>query len=192
MQVDLKERASENLSFIRDAMARAERVSSVSGLATMAMGGIGLGAGAYAASLDNLPAGLRVWLGAALLAGALGSGGGLWKARRTETTLLADPGRRFLLCLLPPLAVGALLTLALWDGPERALLPSFWMLLYGVGVLAAGTYAVPPVIRMGAAFIVLGLAAQLAPAGWQNGLLMVGFGGLHLYFGYQVYRHHGG
>ncbi|MEM8766636.1 MAG: hypothetical protein AAGE43_04280 [Pseudomonadota bacterium] len=192
MQVDLKERASENLSFIREAMARAERVSSVSGLATMAMGAIGLGAGALAATRTSLPDVLLVWLGAAVLAGALGAYGALWKTRQSETPLLADQGRRFLLCLLPPLATGALLTQSLWDGPELAVLPSFWLLLYGVGLLAAGTYAVPPVFRMGVGFSAVGIAAVFAPASWQNGLLIAGFGGLHLLFGYQVYRHHGG
>ncbi len=192
MQVDLREQAGDNLRFIRDAMERAERVSSASGVGAMVMGGVAFLAMAIAAGFERLQAQLIVWICAAvaaLLAGALGS----WqKARTNGLPLLGDPGRRFLLCLIPMLAVGLVLTAALWRTGQITLLPSMWMMLYGAGVLAAGTYAVPPVMYMGAVVFVAGLFAHALPAAWSNVLLGVVFGGAHLAFGYRVYRHHGG
>ena len=96
------------------------------------------------------------------------------------------------MCLLPSLLVGAIVTFSLWQTPLITLLPGLWMMLYGCGVLAAGTYAAAPVMQMGGCFIVAGLFAHALPAGWSNVLLGVVFGGLHIYFGYQVYRNHGG
>ncbi len=173
-------------------MERAQHVSALSGVGAMVMGGVALLAMALAAGRDTLAGQLAVWIVAAflaLLAGALGS----WiKARRNDLPLLGDAGRRFLLCLIPALAVGAVLTASLWHTAQASLLPGLWMMLYGVGVLAAGTYAAPPVMQMGALFLVAGLFAHALPVSWSNVLLGVGFGAGHLYFGYQVYRHHGG
>lgn len=192
MQVDLREQASDNLRFIRGAMERAGRVSTASGIGAMAMGAVALLAMAVASARAGLEAQLAVWIAAAfaaLLAGALGS---VHKARRNNLPLLGDPGRRFLLCLIPPLLVGVVLTTSLWGTPQSALLPGLWMMLYGAGVLAAGTYAAPPVMHMGVVFLVAGLFTHALPAAWSNVLLGVVFGGAHLGFGFQVYRHHGG
>jgi len=192
MQVDLREQASDNLRFIRGAMERAERVSAASGVGAMVMGVVALLAMSVASGQTSLEAQLTVWIGAAfaaLLAGALGSG---FKARLNDLPLLGDATRRFLLCLIPSLVVGVVLTTSLWSTPQIALLPSVWMMLYGAGVMAAGTYAAPPVMHMGTVFLVAGLITHTLPAAWSNGLLGLVFGGAHIVFGYQVYRHHGG
>ena len=192
MPIDLKDQARDNLRFIRGAMERAERVSSASGAGGMVMGGIAICAMALAAGFENLASQLLIWIGAAtlaLLAGAVGS----WsKARKNDLILLSDPGRRFLMCLIPALLVGAVLTISLWPTEQIVLVPALWMMLYGAGVVAAGTYAAAPVMQMGAAFLIAGLFAHALPVSWSNVLLGAAFGGLHLYFGYQVYRHHGG
>ena len=72
------------------------------------------------------------------------------------------------------------------------LLPGVWLLLYGAGLVAAGAWSVRTVPVIGAAFMALGTAALLLPAGWGNWLLIAGFGGLHLAFGIIVGRQHGG
>jgi hypothetical protein len=192
MTVDIQEKAEDNLRFIRGAMERAERVSAVSGAGAMAMGVIALIAMAVSATLDDLNGQLLIWIGTAFIAGTTGSVACALKARRNEMPFFADPGRRFLLCLIPSLLVGVVLTAALLPGTQASLLPGLWMMLYGAGVLAAGTYAAPPVMHMGGGFLVLGVFAQALPESWANVLLGLSFGLLHLYFGYQVFRHHGG
>lgn len=192
MPIDIQEQAEENLRFIRGAMERAERLSSVSGVGAMTMGGIALLAMAAATRFPTLVEQLLLWIGTAFVAGFAGAVGCWLKARKNDQLLFGDPGRRFLLCLIPALLVGAVLTATLLATPQMVLLPGLWMMLYGAGVLAAGTYAVLPVMQMGGAFLVAGLFTQALPPEWANVMLGAAFGGLHLYFGYQVVRHHGG
>jgi hypothetical protein len=192
MPIDIREQATDNLRFIRGAMERAERVSSASGAGAMVMGGIALCTMALAAGLDSLTEQLMLWIGAAVLAVIAGAAGSWLKARKQGLVLLGDPGRRFLLCLIPALVVGVVLTASLWRTEQIGLLPAFWMMLYGCGVLAAGTYAAAPIMQMGGCFAVAGLFTHALPTAWSNVLLGAVFGGLHLYFGYRVYRHHGG
>lgn len=192
MPIDIHEHAQDNLRFIRGAMERAERVSAVSGAGAMVMGGMALVTMAIATAVETGTQQLLVWIATAVVAGLAGVSGSWLKARQNDLLLFGDPGRRFLLCLIPALLVGAVLTAALLSTPQQILLPALWMMLYGVGVLAAGTYAAPPVMYMGGAFIVAGLFSHALPWEWSNVLLGVTFGGLHLVFGYQVFRHHGG
>ena len=192
MPVNLEEQARDNLLFIRGAMERAERVSAASGIGGILMGLVALCAMAIAGAQGALEDQLLIWVGAAFLAAAAGGICSAIKAQRAELVLLGDPGRRFLLCLMPVLAVGAVLSATLWPTGQITLLPALWMMLYGCGVLAAGTYAAPPIMYMGGCFVVAGLFALALPDGWSNVLLGLAFGGLHIGFGYQVYRHHGG
>jgi len=192
MNIDIRDTAEANIRFIRGAMERAERSSSVSGLSGIAMGLVALGASALASTQSDLSFQLLVWIGCAVVASLAGIAGAWHKARSHDVTLFNDAGRRFLLCLLPVLVVGALLTQALWNTPQVTLLPTIWMLLYGCGLMAAGTYAARPIMPMGICFIICGLLTHLLAAQWSNLLLAVAFGGLHIFFGYQVYRHHGG
>jgi len=47
-------------------------------------------------------------------------------------------------------------------------------------------------MHMGGSFLIVGGFAQALPESWSNVLLGLSFGLLHLFFGYQVYKHHGG
>lgn len=192
MPIDIQEQAEDNLRFIRGAMERAERVSAVSGTGAMAMGVIALLAMAVSATSADFTWQLMVWIGTAFVAGGTGAIACALKARKNGMPFFADPGRRFLLCLIPSLLVGVVLTAALLPGAQAGLLPGLWMMLYGSGVLAAGTYAAPPVMHMGGSFLLTGVFAEALPVGWANVLLGLSFGVLHLFFGYQVYKHHGG
>jgi hypothetical protein len=66
------------------------------------------------------------------------------------------------------------------------------MLLYGAAVVSAGTYSVRSVPVMGAAFMILGAVALIAPPSWVTLLLIAGFGCLHIMFGLWIARRHGG
>ena len=192
MPINIQEQAEDNLRFIRSAMERAERVSAVSGVGAIAMGAIALVAMAISASSADLQGQLLVWIGTAFVAGSTGAAACAIKARRNRMPFSADPGRRFLLCLIPSLLIGVVLTATLLPSVQAGLLPGLWMMLYGAGVLAAGTYAAPPVMHMGGCFLILGVFALALPESWANVLLGLSFGVLHIVFGYQVYRHHVG
>jgi len=84
------------------------------------------------------------------------------------------------------------LTLALAQHGAYPLLPAVWLLLYGSGLLAGGTFSIRLVPVMGACFMALGVAAALAPAALGSAAMVAGFGGLHIVFGALVVRGHGG
>jgi hypothetical protein len=67
-----------------------------------------------------------------------------------------------------------------------------WLLLYGVGVVAAGTFSVRIIPVMGIAFITMGALTLFAPPTWTTLCMAAGFGGLHLLFGVLIARRHGG
>lgn len=135
---------------------------------------------------------LVTWLAAAMLAFALGALAIFWKARRVGTPVLARPGRQFLLSLFPPLMAGAAISYAIYSTGLSRLLPGVWLLLYGVGVISAGTYSVRVVPVMGLCFMLVGVAALSSPAAWANVVTAVGFGGLHIIFGTIIARRYGG
>ena len=114
------------------------------------------------------------------------------KARRGGTSVLSYSGRRFVLSFVPPLLVGALLTVALARGGLYPALPGTWLLLYGAGVVTGGAFSVRVVPIMGLCFMALGAAALFAAPAWGDGLMALGFGGLHLAFGAIIARRYGG
>lgn len=191
MLVNMRNRAEQDLNYIRAAMDRAEGASSVSGLGGMFMGVVGFAAAVWTQSQPHQADQLLGWIAAAFVAVLIGGVACVGKARRSLGEFHWDPVRRFLLCLLPSLVVGALLTGALWQTQTMWLVPAVWLLCYGCGVVAAGSYAVLPVRLMGACFMLMGVAALILP-GWFNQLLVGGFGGLHLVFGAWVYKKYGG
>ena len=135
---------------------------------------------------------LLTWLGAAMFAFALGALGVYWKAKRAGTPILTQPGRKFLLSLFPPLFAGAVISLAIYGGDQARLLPGVWLLLYGVGVMSAGTLSVRIVPVMGLCFLLAGVVALFCPAAWANTVMAGGFGGLHIVFGAIIARRYGG
>jgi hypothetical protein len=106
--------------------------------------------------------------------------------------LLSGPGRKLALSLGPPIVTGAMLTAVLFEAGLLWPLPGMWLLLFGTGVIAAGSYSVRVVPLMGASFMMLGVFALLAPATWGNALMALGFGGLHIFFGLLIAWRYGG
>jgi hypothetical protein len=195
MPTVLSDRAADNLRFIRDTMAHAGAFTSVSGAGTIGAGVVGLAAsfGAPPAVIDADPRRfLAVWIGAAVVAGAISGVTISRKAGRAGQSLVAGPARRFTLAFFPALISGAVLTVALAAAGQMSLLPGTWLAVYGAAVAAGGTMSVRPVPVMGCAFIVLGAVCFALPSHLQQYVLAAGFGGLHLAFGYHIMRHHGG
>ena len=132
---------------------------------------------------------LAVWLVEALIAATIALVTMHQKAARLRTTI---SGRRLFIGLLPALAAGGLLTIALmWSGPVR-LIPGVWLVLYGVAVLQAGAFSVRALPAMGTAFVALGALALPLPWFWANVVLAASFGLLHIGFGVFIARTHGG
>ena len=108
-----------------------------------------------------------VWLVAAAIASVGGSWAMARKARRAGIRVYRGAGRRFLFCLLPPLAAAAVLTAVLFAAGQLEMIPGMWLLLYGVAVVTGGAVSVRVVPVMGFCFMALGALAFLAPATWE-------------------------
>jgi len=190
--VPIHGQAADNLRYIRQTMERAGAFTAISGWGLLAAGVTALGAAWLAAAQSTGEAWLGVWLADALLALGLSLWASSRKARASLIPLLNGPGRMFVFAFTIPMAVGALLTMALFEGPLSTRLPSIWLLLYGAGIATGGAFSVRIVPAMGFAFMLLGAAALFSPEAWGNAYLAAGFGGLHLVFGLMIARQHGG
>lgn len=190
--VALHEQAMDNLSFIRNAMESAGSFTAVPGVGGMLMGATALLA-AFSAHLSRGPlAWLAIWSGEAFLALAIALGFSYRKAMRNGSVLLSRPFRRFVLAMAPSVFVGAILTFVLYRAGDNRLLPAVWLLLYGAGVSSGGAFSVRIVPIMGISFLVVGAVAALASATWADPLMALGFGGLHIFFGFVIARKYGG
>jgi hypothetical protein len=187
----LHARAMDNLSFIRSTMERATAFTAVPGWGGVAMGTTALAATALAHGHPP-EEWLLVWLSASVLALTIGGWAMAHKARQGGTSVLSYSGRRFVLSYVPPLAVGALLTLVLVRAGLYAALPGTWLLLYGTGVVTGGAFSVRVVPLMGLCFMALGAIALVTPQAWGEWLMAAGFGGLHIVFGLIIARRYGG
>ncbi len=203
--------ATEHLRFIRDVMDRSVPFTAVPGRGLVVMGMTALVA-AYVAEQQPATSGwLRVWVAEAALAGSIGLVALRRKVHAAGLSLRSGPGRKYVQSLVPPLAAGAVLTLALYvhttlDGapdptaqPLRlarsevlGLLPGLWLLLYGASTVTGGLASIPLVPRVGLAFMALGTAALFLPPPHANALMAAGFGGLHLIAGVIVWKRYGG
>jgi hypothetical protein len=184
--------ALEHLRVIRQTMERSSRFTAVPGWGFCVMGATALLAGPIAYRQKNAEGWLAAWLLEALVASTIALVMMHRKATRLGTELLSISGRRLFVGLLPALAAGGLLTIALmWSGPLR-LIPGVWLVLYGVAVMQAGAFSVRTVPAMGAAFVAFGAVALPLPWLWSNVVLTAGFCLLHIIFGIIIARRHGG
>jgi hypothetical protein len=189
--VPIESRALGTLSYIRSSMESAGSLA-VPGMAGIVMGCIGVAA----AVATTFPALGRYWLEIWLVAAAVAfMHGGASMARQAAlrgNTRYFGPLRKFLLCLCPALLAGAALTFTLWRAEMPRLIPGAWLLLYGCAVLSSSTVTLAATFRliatMGAMFVALGLVTFELPVQWHTLALGIGFGGLHLIFGFLIGR----
>lgn len=182
----------DDLRFIRRTMERGPAFTAVPG-----WGGVVIGTSALVTAwVASTRSGAGAWLGTWLVEAGVATAIAAWaireKARRAGLPVLSGAGRKFMLSFLPPTLAGAVLTLALYRTGDVSLLPGTWLLLYGVGVVAAGTFSVRVIPVLGLCFMATGTIALLVVPDWQNLLLGAGFGGLHVIFGLHIARKHGG
>ncbi len=190
--VGIQSHAIDNLRYIRDTMERATAFTAVPGWGGVAMGVIAVAASLIGATQPGIAQLLLVWCGAGSVAVVVGLLAMWFKAEKAAEPLNTGPARKFALSFSPPLVVGALLTLVLFQAGSLSVIPGLWLLLYGAGVVTSGAFSVRPVPVMGVCFMALGAVALFAPDAWGNWLLLTGFGGLHIGFGLLIARRYGG
>jgi len=190
--IQLHDRAIEDLTFIRDTMARAGTVTSVPGWGGVAMGATALMASWIAALQASHAEWLAVWLAEAVLALGIGGVAMVRKADSARTPLFNRAGKLFVRSFVPPILAGAVLTPVFYQAGLTERLPGLWMLLYGAAVTVAGATSVRAVPLLGMSFMALGVAAFLLPASWGDLLMALGFGGLQIGFGLLIARKYGG
>ena len=188
----LQARAMDNLRFIRETMERAGSFTAVSGWGVCATGAVAVVAAVAAGGDPTSARWMLAWMAALFGAVLVSTWATVRKARRAGLPLLSGPARKVVLAFLPPMLVGALLTLVLVRADQAALLPGSWLLLYGTAVMAAGAHSVRIVPAMGACFLMLGAAALFCPPSIATLLMVLGFAGLHIGFGLAIARGHGG
>ncbi|MEM7166744.1 MAG: hypothetical protein AAF581_14855 [Planctomycetota bacterium] len=187
----LQDHALDRLREIRETMALSTKFTSISGI-----GALGQGCLALLTSYWTWQQVGRDWLlGWALCGGAalaLGIGSTYVKARRTRQGLFGVAGRRFLKGLFPALLAGGFMSFVAYDRGYWDLLPGVWMLLYGIGVVAAGMHSARIVSMMGYSFLLLAVPTLMTPVEWSTLWMACGFGGLHVVFGIAIARRYGG
>src|SRR5256886_2218839 len=160
----LHDRALDNLQFIRSTMERAGSFTAVPGWGMVVVGCTALAATWLALRQSRDADWLAVWLGDAVLGVVVGGAAMIQKARAANDPLLSGPGRRFGLSFLPPIVVGALLTISLHRAGLFALMPGMWLLLYGTAVATAGAFSVRVVPPVGVWLLVVRAGALVAPS----------------------------
>ena len=190
-QVSLHERAADDLRYIRQTMERATSFTAISGVGYILMGVTALVAAWVAARQATPEAWLAVWTVELVAAGAIAVGMSARKAHAQGERMRSYAGRKLLLAFTPPMLVGGLLTGAAYLAGDYGLIPGIWLGLYGTGVMTGGAYSVRIIPLMGASFIALSAVALLTPADGDL-LLALGLGGLHIVFGWVIWRRYGG
>jgi hypothetical protein len=182
----------DNLRFIRETMERAGTFTAVSGWGQVVIGLTAIIAALTAAQAANAATWMAIWLAEAGIAGGISVASMAIKSHAANMPLFSGPVRKLVLSFSPPILAGSVLTLAVYDVLGLPRIAAMWMLLYGAGVISAGTYSVRIVPVMGSAFMVAGAVAFFTPVSWMTGMMIGSFGGLHILFGILIARRHGG
>jgi len=188
----LSDRALDNLRFIRETMERAGTFTAISGWGIVAVGVLAMVAAAVAHIRPTVEWRVGTWVVTAVACIALSMWATARKARRSDVSMVSGPAQKLALAFSPAMLVGALLTVALLRTGANDLLPAVWLLLYGTAVVAGGAFSVRIIPVMGVCFMILGSLALFAPPAVGDWLMVGGFGVVHVVFGIQIARRHGG
>ncbi len=185
-------RAIDNLEFIRDAMQRSTEFTAVPGYGGVLMGATAIGASIVAGMQPTYRGWLVTWLVEAILAFSIGLLMMWQKSKLAETPLTSAPAKKFARGFAPPLIAGVILTALLYLNGSFGILPTVWLTLYGTAVVSGGAYSVRAVPILGWLFIALGAISVFLPAVYGDLMMGIGFGGLHIVFGFVIARKYGG
>lgn len=194
--------AAEHLQVIRTLMERSALyrralapIMTYNGVLGVAGGVVG-----WAAKIDSPHGFIGYWAGVGLTALAGSFVLVRRQALKESEPFWSPPTRRVARALLPALFVGSIAGLLAfvcpsWDFLPAAALPSFWILLYGCSLTAAGFFMHRGIKLLGWLFILCGcglMASRCQPAAsWSslNAHWVMGcvFGGLHLAYGIYLY-----
>ncbi|MFZ0008899.1 MAG: hypothetical protein WAK94_11735 [Steroidobacteraceae bacterium] len=184
--VQMESHAVATLRYIRESMDAAGSVA-VPGSAGIALGAIGLAAALLASTPALRSWWLLIWLAAAV-AGAAAGGAIMARQSALHGALFGAPLRKLVLCLLPGIFAGAVLTAVHWQSGNLHAIPGTWLLLYGCALVSTSAPTARIVGVLGALFVTLGLVAFWLPDELHIVALGAGFGGLHLVFGLLIGR----
>lgn len=190
--IPIDARVADHLRYIRETMENAAEFTAVPGWGGVAMGATALAAAFLASRQTTSRAWLAVWLAEAFVAVAIAASAAATKARRANSSIFRGPGRKFVLSFAPPIIVGGLLTLALFQAGAFAVMPGVWLLLYGTAIAAGGAFSVRAVPILGLCLMALGAGALFAPAAWGNLFMAAGFGLVQIVFGIWIALRYGG
>ena len=190
--VNIGGRAEENLRFIRDTMERSASFTAVPGYGGILMGATAVAAAVISNMQIQVENAMAVWLGEAFLAFAIGLLAMWQKSKIGGQSLTSAPARKFALSFLPPLVAGTAIVLGLWRYEQYYVLAPVCMLTYGAAIACGGAFSVRVVPILGWCFIVLGAMAFLLPPTYQNLMMALSFGFLHIVFGAIIARKYGG
>lgn len=184
--------AVENIRFIRETMERSAVFTSLSGWGAVAMGATAIVAAPIASRQPNVETWLGVWLTAALVAAGAGAFTIARKNTQAAEQHLARPAWNFVQSLFPSLCAGAVLTFVLYRAGQTDVIAGTWMLLYGSGIVTAGTVSVRVIPVMGLCFMGLGVVSLFIPAAWADAMMAATFGVVHIVVGLIIVRKYGG
>ena len=192
------ERALADLEEVRDRLAACQQFKGYSGPAAAASGAIAIAAGLIQWALIPRPQTdaemhtyLIVWFGCLVVALLLNYGAlGVWYAQnagRQERVRTRSAG----ITLLPAIALGAVLSLALILHGFIWMLPGVWYASYAVGLFASRAMVPKGAIPLAAAFGIVGAVLLLTPdtslplAWW---VMPLGFGVGQIFIGWLLFR----
>lgn len=162
--MELRE-ALQQISDIRQQMARSEWFRGYRSLTVGFSGVLGLLAAAFQSQWVSSPANdlgryLILWVGVALVSASIAGAELLVRAKIAGPGLARDMTRLAVEQFLPCLVVGALLTICVYrSAPQVAwMLPGLWALIFGLGVFASSRLLPSAVIWAGLYYVVCGCA----------------------------------
>jgi len=183
----LDSHAASTLRYIRSSMEGAVSLA-VPGSAGLALGVLGL----LTAAISSVPGlhayWLEIWLSASLVGAVVGGTLVVRESSLRNLRLIGTPLRKFVLCLTPSLFAAVVMTAVHWAYGNLHAIPGTWLLLYGCALISASAATTRTIGILGGCFALLGMMALLLPDGLQIPLLAVGFGGLHIVFGFVIGR----
>jgi hypothetical protein len=169
--------AMADLAEVRDRLATVQRFDGYSGTAAIASGLVAIGAGIAQALIDpqpSDPAGrqiyLEIWLSCLGAALAINYGAIIIWRLHNSGAQAAVQFRTVGMSILPAIAAGGVITLALLSRGLDDLLPGMWCAAYALGLFASRAMVPRDVVLVavafGAAAAVLLLAPNIHPLWW--------------------------